>query len=214
MVCHNCGAQIGPSSQSCWACGARVGTGNMSLPSQTAGKYRSSAKVWLVCVGAFFVLLIAYAILTPNSKTLQSPATSQSTPVAQPAAGTWDGIEGHPDCTPNGHQDPHDPGVTITDLDTENCPKGLLGSIKSESSITYEVPSDVDDLADDVELLGKDITDDYFAGKITASQMNHISKQMKIAKDDVYEGKHTGDFTKARTQLTKVKQMEMDAEKY
>lgn len=83
MVCHNCGAQIDPSSQFCGACGARVGTGNMPLPGQTAGKHRSPVKVWLVCIGAFFVLLIAYAILTPSSKTVQSPATAQSTPATQ-----------------------------------------------------------------------------------------------------------------------------------
>jgi len=34
---------------------------------------------------------------------------------------TWDGIEGHPDCTDNGHPSPTESGVTISDQYTDAC---------------------------------------------------------------------------------------------
>lgn len=76
-------------------------------PSSAGGLFKAVALIMLGLVLWFFSTLLR------PSKHAASPVTA-----AQPA---WDGVKGHPDCSPDGHPDPDHPGVIISDEYTDAC---------------------------------------------------------------------------------------------
>lgn len=152
------------------------------------------------------VLWFFSTLLRPSKHTAAMNPTPTVT--AQPG---WDGIEGHPDCTKDGHPSPTERGVTISDEYTDACqtvPSTGSPAKPEKISPAHEIPTDIRGLVFDVMSDGELIKREVLRRNVSGHQAFALSRQFSQITSEIESAKISGDFTVARRDLVALRDRE------